>query len=128
MRAMHLDPAFPLVRAEGMLATISSVAFSTGVLITMKLSRREFHRLAAAGAIAAPIVGLAQEKTEKTPAQSGPIPMAQKAQEAVAKQEAEMKTLRSHTLPYGLEPAFIFQAKARPRRAPAEIKLTPPKN
>ena len=96
--------------------------------MTKQLSRREFHLLAAVGAVTAPIVGLVQEKTENAPAQSGPIPAAQKVQEAVAKQEAGMKTLRSRTLPYGLEPAFIFQAKPRPRRAPAEIKLTSPKS
>ena len=94
--------------------------------MTKKISRREFHRIAAAGAVVAPIAGLSQEKTEKPVVQGGVPGTGEKAQEAVAKQESEMKALRSHTLPYGLEPAFTFQARPRPRRAPS-VTLTPPK-
>lgn len=94
--------------------------------MTKKISRREFHRLAAAGAVVAPIAGLAQEKTEKTAVQASRPVAGEKVQEAAAKQEGEMKALRTHTLPYGLEPAFTFQAKPRPRRAPT-VTLTPAK-
>lgn len=94
--------------------------------MTKKISRREFHRIAAAGAVVAPIAGLAQEKTDKAAAQAGGTAAGEKVQQAVAKQEGEMKTLQSHTLPYGLEPAFTFQARPRPRRAPT-VALTPPK-
>jgi hypothetical protein len=94
--------------------------------MTKKISRREFHRIAAAGAVMAPIAGLAQEKTEKPAVQAATPATGEKVQEVVAKQESEMKALRSHTLPYGLEPAFTFQARPRPRRAPS-VTLTPPK-
>jgi hypothetical protein len=94
--------------------------------MTKKISRREFHCIAAAGAVLAPIAGLSQEKTEKSDVQIATPATGEKAQEAVAKQESEMKALRTHTLPYGLEPAFTFQARLRPRRAPS-VTLTPPK-
>jgi hypothetical protein len=94
--------------------------------MTKKISRREFHRIAAAGAVVAPIAGLSQEKTEKPAVQVAIPATGEKVQEAVAKQESEMKALRSHTLPYGLEPAFTFQARPRPRRAPS-VTLTPTK-
>ena len=94
--------------------------------MTNNISRREFHRIAAAGAMVAPFAGLAQEKTEKSPVQSATPGVGEKVQEAVAKQDGEMKGLRSHTLPYGLEPAFTFQARPRPRRA-TSVTLTPPK-
>jgi hypothetical protein len=94
--------------------------------MTKKISRREFHRIAAAGAVVAPIAGLSQEKTEKPAVQVAIPATGEKVQEAVAKQESEMKALRSHTLPYGLDPAFTFQARPRPRRAPS-VTLTPTK-
>ena len=94
--------------------------------MTKKISRREFHRIAAAGAVVAPIAGLAQEKTEKPTVQIATRAAGDKVQEAIAKQESEMKTLRSYTLPYGLEPAITFQARPRQRRAPS-VTLTPPK-
>lgn len=74
----------------------------------------------------APIAGLAQEKTEKPAIQASNPAAGEKVQEAVVRQEGEMKALRSHTLSYGLEPAFTFQAKLRPRRAPT-VTLTAPK-
>jgi hypothetical protein len=94
--------------------------------MTKQISRREFHRIAAVGAVMAPLAGLSQEKTEKPAVQIAERAAGEKVQEAMAKQESEMKALRSHTLPYGLEPAFTFQARPRPRRAPS-VTLTPPK-
>jgi hypothetical protein len=93
--------------------------------MTKKISRRDFHRIAAAGAVAAPLARIAQERTEHPSAETSKTADA-KVEEAVAKQEAEMRGVRSHTLPYGLEPAFTFQAKMRPRRAPT-VTLAPPK-
>lgn len=94
--------------------------------MTKQISRREFHRIAAAGAVVVPIAGFAQEKTEKPAVQAGAPATGEKVQEAAARQESEMRGLRSHTLPYGLEPAFTFQARPRPRRSPS-VTLTPPK-
>lgn len=94
--------------------------------MTRKISRREFHRIAAAGAVVAPIAGLSQEKKGKSAIQPGAPAAGEKVQEAMAKQESEMKVLRTHTLPYGLEPAFTFQARLRPRRAPS-VTLAPTK-
>jgi hypothetical protein len=95
--------------------------------MTKKISRREFHRIAAAGAMVAPIAGLSQQKSEKPVVQAATPATVEKVQEAVAKQESEMRALRSHTLPYGLDPAFTFQARPRPRRAPAVVTLSAPK-
>jgi hypothetical protein len=88
-----------------------------------RMSRREFSRIAAAGVVAAPIAGLARKSMEKPTVEASGTTAGEKVQEAVAKQEGEMKALRSHTLSYGLEPAFTFQARMRPRRAPS-VSLT----
>jgi hypothetical protein len=92
-----------------------------------RITRREFHLLAAAGAIAAPLAasGLPgqqpQSTTEKPPVQALLTSEEQKkVNEEVAKREEEMSILHRHTLPYGLEPAFVFRARVPRRRASAK--------
>jgi hypothetical protein len=40
-----------------------------------------------------------------------------KVKEAVAKRDEQLAGMRARTLPYGLEPAFVFRARTAPRRA-----------
>jgi hypothetical protein len=77
--------------------------------------------------VVTPIAGLSRDKTEKPAVQAATPATGEAVQEAVAKQETEMKALRNHTLSYGLEPAFTFQARPRPRRAPSIVTLSAPK-
>jgi len=88
-----------------------------------RMSRRDFHRFAAVGAVVAPLAGisgqvLAQEQAvdNKPNAKQVLTPeQAKKVQESVAKREEKLAVMRSHTLPYGLEPAFVFRV-CTPRR------------
>jgi hypothetical protein len=89
------------------------------------ISRREFHRLAVVGAAAAPIaripgVVFAQEQSKEAKLGVKQVltsEQTQKVQEAVAKRDEQLARMRDHTLPYGLEPAFVFRARATTRRA-----------
>jgi hypothetical protein len=92
-----------------------------------RITRREFHLLATVGAMAAPLAAASmpaqqpQSATEKPPVK--PLLTSEeekKVNEVVAKREEEMAGVHRHTLPYGLEPAFVFRARATRRRAPAK--------
>jgi len=95
--------------------------------MSKRITRREFNLLAAAGAIAAPLIAATldaqqpQSATEKPPIK--PLLTSdeeKKVNEEVAKREEEMAGLHRHTLPYGLEPAFLFRARVPRRRASAK--------
>lgn len=89
-----------------------------------RMTRREFHLLAAASAIAAPLAGAKLELQQPQPAiEKPPVKtlltedVEKKVNEEVAKREEEMARVHQHTLPYGLEPAFLFRARVPKRRA-----------
>jgi hypothetical protein len=96
-----------------------------------RISRREFHHLATVGAIsgaAAATMPLVEAAAARAQAQTAaPKPptkilltpeQEKKVQEAVAKRDEDVAALRSRTLPYTLEPAFVFQVHgAAGRRA-----------
>jgi hypothetical protein len=90
-----------------------------------RISRRDFHRLAVVGAVATPLAGIpgaafAQEQATEAKLGAKPVltpEQTKKVQEAVAKRDEQLAGMRGHTLPYGLEPAFIFRARAATRRA-----------
>lgn len=93
-----------------------------------RMSRREFGRLAAVGAVGVPLARMGAH--ELAPAQSSspqtaPKPtltaeQEKKLQEEVAKRAEDLGPLRDHTLPYSLEPAFLFRARSAPRRHPVK--------
>lgn len=98
-----------------------------------RITRREFHHLAAVGAIsgaaaaAMPLVNAAaalpqtQTAAAKPPTKILLTPeQEKKVQEAMAKRDEDVAALRSRTLPYALEPAFIFHVRAAARRAPGK--------
>ncbi|MGH9713373.1 MAG: twin-arginine translocation signal domain-containing protein [Candidatus Acidiferrales bacterium] len=103
-----------------------------------RISRREFHRLAAVGAIAgaAASTPLAQGSLihsqppqlaqAQTTASKPPVKLLltadqeKKVQDAIAEREKDVATMRSRTLPYSLEPAFVFHVCAAARRSPAK--------
>jgi hypothetical protein len=85
-----------------------------------RISRREFHRLAAIGAAVAPLAGVAEAQPPDTSSKSGE----NREQEAKLKEVEErrnktLEPLRSHTLAYGLEPAFTFHPRVPVRRVPS---------
>ena len=92
-----------------------------------RISRREFSRLAIAGAAAAPLAGATLQKPEGQTLMAKPTAMKpsltpdeeKKVEEAVAEREKGMAEMRAHTLPYGLEPAFLFRVRTPARRAAA---------
>jgi len=97
-----------------------------------RISRREFNLLAVAGAaVAAPLgtVGGSRSRagqepaTDQKPRKKPPLTaeQAKKVEEDVAKREEQLGAIRSRTLPYGLEPAFVFQVKAVPH-APVQVR------
>ena len=108
-----------------------------------RINRREFARLAGRAALAAPLmpsIGWTQEapkKPEPTPGEPAKPAEAKPPQQAEAKPEPKLKltpeqeeavkkaierrdkqleSLRSRTLPYDAEPAFVFAARPRGRR------------
>ncbi len=112
-----------------------------------RINRREFAKLAGgavlvpvASAVAVPALAWTQE-TPKKPEQPAtakpsetqpphaeapkpePRPKLTAEQEeavkkAVERRERQLTALRSRTLPYDAEPAFVFQVRRRPRSAP----------
>ena len=99
----------------------------------MKLiSRRQFNLLAMASAAAArrrlvPISSWTgtQEQSVETrfkPKLGVTADQAKKVQEEIDKREAQLSGMRSRTLPYGLEPAFVFRAEMA-RRAPVVARV-----
>lgn len=100
-----------------------------------RITRREFHRLAAAGAIAgaAAATTLAQASLHspvapqsQTAAPKPPTKLLltaeqeKKVQEAIAEREQDIAVLRNRALPYNLEPAFVFHVRSAARRAPVK--------
>jgi len=92
-----------------------------------QISRREFHRLAAVGAIsgalahASPQVSQTQTATPKPPTKVLlTAEQEKKVGEEIADRDKNMAGLRSRALPYSLEPAFVFHARAVQRRSPAK--------
>jgi len=91
-----------------------------------RISRREFNRLAALGAAVSPLAGvsaareLQSQSPETKPASKHVLSTEQegKVREAVAKRDEQLAGMRSRTLPYGLEPAFVFSVRTA-RHAPA---------
>jgi hypothetical protein len=99
------------------------------------ITRREFHRLAAVGAIAgaAATTPLAQGSIHSMDAPqtqaAAPKPptkllltadQEKKVQEAIAEREKDIVVLRNRTLPYDLEPAFVFHVRAAAHRPPVK--------
>lgn len=109
---------------------------------TRKINRREFAKLAGGAALAlplAPTLPWTQEAAKKPePAATPQPPEASKAepptklgqvlpkltakqeeavQKAIERRERQLAALRSRTLPYDAEPAFVFQVRQRPRTA-----------
>jgi len=92
-----------------------------------RITRREFHLIAAAGAVAAPLGSATlgaqqpQKTTENPPTKPLITPeLEKKVNEEIADREKEMARVHQHTLPYGLEPAFLFRARVPKRRAAAK--------
>lgn len=103
-----------------------------------RISRREFHRLAAAGAIAgaAAATPLAQASLHNSQAPQPPqaqtatatppvkllltAEQEKKVQDAIVEREKDVAIMRGRTLPYSLEPAFIFHVRAAARHLPAK--------
>jgi hypothetical protein len=92
-----------------------------------RISRREFHRLAAIGAISGALAHASpqpQAPQTQTAASKPPTKILltaeqeKKVAEKVAERDQDMAGLRSHSLPYTLEPAFVFRARV-PQRRPA---------
>jgi hypothetical protein len=101
-----------------------------------RISRREFHRLAAAGAIAGaaaatPLAQVSAHSHEAPQSQTAaPKPptkllltaeQEKKVQEAIAEREQDIAILRNRTLPYNLEPAFVFHVRSATRRPPGKV-------
>ncbi len=102
-----------------------------------RVSRRQFARLAGGAALVAPLphtFGWAQEapkKPEQPPEKPAPQQTAEApkpepkpkltpkqeevVQKAIERRERQLAGLRSRTLPYDAEPAFVFQVRQRPR-------------
>jgi hypothetical protein len=99
------------------------------------ITRREFHRLAAAGAIAgasatAPLMRASAHSPEAPQSQvAAPKPptkllltadQEKKVQEAIAEREKDIAILRNRALPYNLEPAFVFHVRSAARHPPVK--------
>ena len=88
-----------------------------------QISRREFHRLAAVGAVTGALAhaSLAAPQTQtaapKPPAKILLTPeQEKKVEEELADRDKNIAKLRSRNLPYSLEPAFVFRARIPQRR------------
>ncbi len=120
--------------AESLARASSSRVFFEGEDFDMRrINRREFTKLAGGAALAVPLTsGLAwpQEPPKKSDApplqqpeatRSGqaPLKLSKEQEEAVKKvverRERQLGALRSRTLAYDLDPAFVFQVRQRPR-------------
>jgi len=101
-----------------------------------RITRREFHRLAAAGAIAGaaaatPLAQASAHSAEAPQSQAAaPKPptkllltaeQEKKVQEAIAEREQDIAILRNRALPYNLEPAFVFHVRSVARRPPGKV-------
>lgn len=99
-----------------------------------RITRREFHRLAAASAIVgaaaatplaqaspqSPVASQTQTATPKPPTKLLlTAEQEKKVQEKIAEREQDIAVLRNRTLPYNLEPAFVFHVRSAGRRPSA---------
>lgn len=94
-----------------------------------KLSRRQFTQLTGAAALAIPIAApvaacIGLPETQQAPAAAPPevkpklTPEQEEAvKRAVERRDRQLTGLRSRSLPYSLEPAFVFAVRQRPRSA-----------
>ncbi len=100
-----------------------------------RMSRREFTKLAGGAAVVTPLApALAwtqEKKTEppkpieaQSPAEAKPEPklkltakQEEDLKQALERRDRQLSGLRGRTLPYDLEPAFVFQPRTRPRAA-----------
>ncbi len=94
-----------------------------------RLGRRQFTKIVGAAALASPLapalVWPQEQKKSGAPAEppapsgQAPLKLSHEQEEAVKKaverRERQLGALRSRTLPYDLEPAFVFQVRQRPR-------------
>jgi len=97
-----------------------------------KLSRRQFAQLAGAAALATPFAPAAAAHVgagfsrpsadQQSGATSSPEPklkltpdQEERVRQAVERRDRQLNALRSRTLPYSLEPAFVFAVRQRPR-------------
>ena len=97
-----------------------------------RITRREFHRIAAIGAIsgavaAAPLAHASLQSPQSQAAAPKPptkllltADQEKKVQEAITEQEQDIAILRNRALPYSLEPAFVFHVRSAARRAPVK--------
>jgi hypothetical protein len=92
-----------------------------------RISRREFHRLAAIGAVSGALAHASPQPQAPQTQSAPPKPptkvlltaeQEKKVGEKVAERDQDMAGLRSRNLPYTLEPAFVFRARV-PQRRPA---------
>lgn len=87
-----------------------------------RISRREFHRLAAIGAVSGALAHASPQPQSTAPKPPTKVLLTaeqeKKVGEKVAERDQDMAGLRSRNLPYALEPAFVFRARV-PQRRPA---------
>jgi len=97
-----------------------------------RISRRKFTQLAGAAALATPFASAAAARVragfsrfltdQQSGASSSPEPklnltpdQEEAVRRAVERRDRQLAGLRSRTLPYALEPAFVFAVRPRPR-------------
>ena len=92
-----------------------------------RITRREFHRLAAIGAVSGALAHASPQPQSAQPQSAAPKPptkvlltaeQEKKVADKIAERDQDMAGLRSRSLPYALEPAFVFRARV-PQRRPA---------
>jgi len=89
-----------------------------------RISRREFHRLAAIGAISGALAHASLEAPQTQTAEPKPPvkilltpEQEKKVAVEVADRDNKIAKLRSRNLPYDLEPAFVFRARSASHRS-----------
>jgi hypothetical protein len=90
-----------------------------------RISRRDFHRLAAAGAVSGALAHPSPQAPQtQTAATKPPVKLLltpeqeKKVAEELAKRDEKIARLHTRALPYNLEPAFVFHARIPQRRSP----------
>ena len=84
------------------------------------MKRREFAKKAVATAVVAPVAWRQIAQQEEKPKQEPKPKLSPKQEEDVKKatdrRDEQLSAMRSRTLPYDLEPAFVFAARPKGRR------------
>ncbi len=89
-----------------------------------RLSRRDFGKKVAAAAVTLPLARVSLRGTDGAQQAEAPKPeprlkLSKEQEEAVKKaverRERQLAAIRSRTLPYEAEPAFVFRVRQRPR-------------